>query len=179
MTAIGKYVQVLKTAETQVQATFRVILGDMGLRYRFRTCDSYGDCIDTTLHHGQTSIFVNASPDLPQLSTLPSSGIYELRTYQLVLGYDTVPQFCQIYVQGLADKMAADTTGQSQLKALLSSEAGAAQLNTVLELWRHESIDGSQESRAASRHALKWRAAVQQIARLAVRFDTQLLAPLP
>ena len=102
---------------------------------------------------------------------------YELRTYQLVLGYSTVPKFLALYQEGLADKLAADATGASSLVTLLYSDCGP--LNTVMELWRHESLERSQASRQASRAAPKWRAAIEQIAELSVSFDTQFMRPLP
>jgi len=104
--------------------------------------------------------------------------VYELRTYQLRLGYSTVPRFLELYKAGLEDKLAADSTGQSELVSLLHSEAGAAPLNTVVELWRHESMQGSQVSRAASRGAPAWRKAVGDIAELASTFTTQFLRPV-
>ena len=102
---------------------------------------------------------------------------YELRTYQLQLGYSTVPKFLSLYQEGLADKLQADTSGASTLVTLLYSDCGP--LNNVMELWRHESLERSQASRVASRAAPKWRAAIDQIAGLSVSFDTQFMRPLP
>ena len=104
--------------------------------------------------------------------------VFEMRTYALKLGYDTVPDFLALYGRGLVDKLRVDDSGASRLVTLLYAEAGAAPLNTVVELWRHESAAGSQRSREASRGAAEWRAAIGEIAKLAVRFETQLLAPL-
>ena len=84
---------------------------------------------------------------------------FELRTYELQLGYDTVPNFLEIYSGGLKDKMEHDDSGESRLISLLHSEAGVAPLNTVIELWRHESAQGAQRSRLASRKATSWRRA--------------------
>lgn len=67
---------------------------------------------------------------------------WELRTYQLRLGYDTVPRFLELYGEGLADKLSADDSGASQLATLLYSDSGS--LNVVMELWRHESLQRSQ-----------------------------------
>lgn len=100
---------------------------------------------------------------------------YELRTYQLKLGYDTVPKFLELYGPGLVDKLKADTSGASTLVTLLYSESGP--LNVVMELWRHESMQRSQDSREASRAAGKWKAAVAGIADLAISFHTQFLRP--
>ena len=103
---------------------------------------------------------------------------FELRTYELQLGYDTVPNFLEIYSGGLKDKMEHDDSGESRLISLLHSEAGVAPLNTVMELWRHESAQGAQRSRLASRKATSWRRAVNHIAELSTRFETQLLRPI-
>lgn len=102
----------------------------------------------------------------------------ELRTYQLRLGYDTVPKFLDLYGAGLPEKLAADQTGASELVTLLVSEAGDAPLNTVVEVWRHRSLEGAQESRVASRGAAKWRASIAEIAQLAVQFRTEFWRPL-
>jgi hypothetical protein len=64
------------------------------------------------------------------------SAVYELRRYQLKLGYPTVPDFLKNYGAGLLDKLRADNSGASTLVTLLYNEVGP--LNTVLELWRHE-----------------------------------------
>ena len=78
----------------------------------------------------------------------------------------------------LKNKMEHDDSGESRLISLLHSEAGVAPLNTVIELWRHESAQGAQRSRLASRKATSWRRAVNHIAELSTRFETQLLRPI-
>eukprot|EP00965_Chrysotila_dentata_P144628 4777205-Pleurochrysis_carterae.AAC.3 len=103
--------------------------------------------------------------------------VWELRTYQLQLGYETVPQFLQLFQEGLAEKLAVDDSGASELATLLYSDNGS--LNVVIELWRHASLARSQESRRASRKATRWRQAINDIAKLAVTFDTQLMRPTP
>jgi hypothetical protein len=60
----------------------------------------------------------------------------------------------QQYAEGLQDKLRADQTGASTLVTLLYNEVGP--LNTVLEIWRHESMERSQDSRVASRQAPLW-----------------------
>lgn len=83
---------------------------------------------------------------------------YEMRRYQLKLGYPTVPDFLKYYGQGLQDKLRVDQSGASHLVTLLYNEVGP--LNSVIELWRHETMQRSQESRAASREAALWKQAV-------------------
>jgi len=77
-------------------------------------------------------------PDVAEMSTLPPTSpvCYELRRYQLKLGYPTVPDFLKSYGEGLQDKLRADDSGASTLVTLLYNEVGP--LNTVLELWRHQ-----------------------------------------
>lgn len=59
--------------------------------------------------------------------------IYELRRYQLKLGYDTVPRFLEIYGRGLPSKLSAPGTDPStSLLTVLYSEVGS--LNEVIEL---------------------------------------------
>ena len=48
---------------------------------------------------------------------------WEMRTYQLCLGYSTVPTFLELYSEGLRDKLAADDSGASQLATLLYSDS--------------------------------------------------------
>ena len=87
-----------------------------------------------------------------------------------------MPKFLQLYSAWLKDKLAADDSGASQLATLLYSDCGS--LNIVMELWRHESLQRSQDSRQASRKAVKWREAVNEIATIAHTFDTQFMRPL-
>ena len=107
----------------------------------------------------------------------PSPVAYEMRTYQLQLGYSTVPRFLELYGEGLKDKLAADDSGASDLCTLLYSDCGS--LNVVIEIWRHESLERSMASRQASRKAPKWRAAVNEIAGLAHTFETAMVRPFP
>jgi len=107
----------------------------------------------------------------------PSTVAFEMRTYQLRLGYSTVPQFLQLYGAGLKDKLEADDSGASELCTLLYSDCGS--LNIVIEIWRHSSLEGSMASRQASRKASKWRNAVNDIAELAHTFETAMLRPVP
>jgi len=102
---------------------------------------------------------------------------WELRQYQLVLGYATVPRFLELYTEGLRDKLAADDSGASQLATLLYSDSGS--LNVVVELWRHESMQRAQASRIASRQAAKWKAAIGEIATISTSFSTRMMRPLP
>jgi|TARA_B100000524_G_scaffold43217_1_gene20649 hypothetical protein len=101
---------------------------------------------------------------------------WELRKYQLQLGYDTVPRFLELYKEGLKDKLAADDSGASELATLLYSDSGP--LNVVVELWRHETMQRAQDSRKASRKATKWRSAINEIAKLSTSFDTRFMRPM-
>ena len=101
---------------------------------------------------------------------------WELRSYQLILGYTSVPRFLELYSAGLKDKLAADDSGASQLATLLYSDCGP--LNVVHELWRHESMQRAQDSRVASRKAAKWKEAIGEIASLTTSFKTRYMRPL-
>ena len=106
----------------------------------------------------------------------PSRATWELRSHQLRLGYDAVPEFLKLYSAGLEDKLCVDDSGASALCSLLYSDNGP--LNVVHELWRHESLQRSVDSRVASRKATKWREAIGQIATMATSFETRYLRPL-
>lgn len=120
-------------------------------------------------------------------NTSEQKGIIELRKYQLKLGYDTVPKFLQLYSEALPSKLEAHGTHPTtQLVSLLISDVGS--LNTVYEVWKHggeiigqyEAFCGLQameQSRQASRGAMKWRRSIAEIAELAVTFDTTILKP--
>mmetsp|Transcript_6645 Transcript_6645/g.14498 ORF Transcript_6645/g.14498 Transcript_6645/m.14498 type:complete len:237 (+) Transcript_6645:126-836(+) len=107
-----------------------------------------------------------------------SDAIYELRNYQLVLGYDTVPKFLELYGNGLPSKLAAEGTDPStSLVTLLYSEIGP--LNNVVELWRHGGGSQAMErSRVAARGANQWRSAIANVAKLAQSFDTSIIRPM-
>ena len=76
------------------------------------------------------------------------NGIIELRKYQLKLGYDTVPNFLQLYSEALPSKLnAAGTHPTTELVTILVSDVG--RLNTVYEVWKHGGeVSGGQDSTA-------------------------------
>lgn len=101
--------------------------------------------------------------------------VYELRTYQCHLGYDTVPKLRAHIAAGLPSKVQADTHGQLVLYAFTD----VGQLNNVIELWRFPSMQGSLRARQASRAALPWREAIGKVAPLAQTFTSQFFYPSP
>eukprot|EP00941_MAST-03F_sp_MAST-3F-sp1_P004939 g4939.t1 len=101
-------------------------------------------------------------------------GIYELRKYQLQLGYDTVPQFLDHFLKGLPSKLKG-TNHTTKLISLLNTEVG--NINEVIEVWRHGSTDAMQESRIAARNATEWKYAITSIAKLALNFETTIYKP--
>lgn len=106
------------------------------------------------------------------------TAIYELRRYQLKLGYDTVPRFLEMYGSGLPSKLSAvGTDASTSLVTLLYTEVGS--LNEVIELWRHGGgTMAMEQSRRAARGATEWRKAIAEIAGLAVSFTTTIHKPL-
>ena len=62
--------------------------------------------------------------------------------------------------------------------SLAAAENGARVRTDGQELWRHESMQRAQESRAASRKAAKWKAAIGEIAELTTSFTTTYMRPL-
>ena len=114
---------------------------------------------------------------LGDMSGSTTDCIYEIRRYQLKLGYDTVPNFLSIYKNGLPSKLnAPGTDPTTTLVTLLYSEVG--QLNEVIEIWRHGSTDAMEKSRVASRSAEEWRKSIAQIADLATVFTSSIHKPL-
>ena len=104
--------------------------------------------------------------------------IYELRRYQLKLGYDTVPKFLDHYAKGLPSKLeAAGTHPSTSLCSVLYSDIGS--LNEVIELWRHGGgSNGMVQSREAARSASEWKSAIASIADLAISFRSTVHKPV-
>ena len=104
--------------------------------------------------------------------------IYELRRYQLKLGYDTVPTFMSHFAAGLPSKLAAPGTHPStSLCSVLHSDIGS--LNEVFEIWRHGAgTAGMMQSREAARSADEWKACIGAIAELAVSFRSTVHRPV-
>jgi hypothetical protein len=109
----------------------------------------------------------------------PASGgappVFELRRYQLGLGYGAAPEATAALAAALPAKIAAD--GAGRLLYMAHTEFGP--LNALLELWRYPSAAACAAGRAASRGVPAWRAAVAQVAPLAQRFDSALLLAAP
>jgi hypothetical protein len=101
--------------------------------------------------------------------------VFELRRYQLGLGYGAAPEATAALAAALPAKIAAD--GAGQLLYMAHTEFGP--LNALLELWRYPSAAACAAGRVASRGVPVWRAAVAQVAPLAQRFDSALLHAAP
>jgi len=109
---------------------------------------------------------------------LPSDkAIYEVRRYQLILGYDTVPKFIDFYKNGLGSKLSVSKEAGSHFCSLLYTELGS--LNEVIELWRHEGVEGMEQSRVLSRQSDPWKKAIGNVAPLALSFRNTILRPVP
>ena len=108
----------------------------------------------------------------------PSAASYEIRKYQLQLGYDSVPQFLDYYAKGLPSKLGATGTDPStSLCTLLFSDVG--NLNEVLEVWRHgNGTPAMAASRQAARGATEWREAIANIASITKSFQTTIHKPI-
>jgi hypothetical protein len=104
-------------------------------------------------------------------------GIYEVRKYQLILGYDVVPKFIELYCSGLQSKLEASKGAGSRFCSLLHSEVGM--VNQVMEIWRHDAVDAMVKSRVLSRQSQLWSKAVANIAPLAHSFTNTVYAPTP
>ena len=102
-------------------------------------------------------------------------GIYEYRRYRLKLGYDTVPAFYELYEAGLPSKTKNQHDG-TMLTTVMHSDIGV--LNEVIEIWRHESLEGMEQSRVMAREAGEWREAIGEIAKLAVQFQNSVHRPV-
>ena len=70
----------------------------------------------------------------PGTNAPESRGVYELRSYQLVPGYDTVPKIRQMFKDGLPSKIAAD--GHGRLVAFAARYSAAAFPRSIIALRR-------------------------------------------
>ena len=156
--------------------------------------NQYNQLVNTCMMSVQSNIFVeapfvsstnyvcglepgNVEQKLEGIAAGTGLGVYEIRRYQLKLGYDTVPNFLQLYEEGLPSKLNADGTDPSTtLVTLLYSEVGP--LNSVIEIWRHDDTSAMERSRVAARSAEKWRDSIAQIATLANVFTSSIYKPL-
>jgi len=103
-------------------------------------------------------------------------GIFEVRRYKLILGYDTVPAFMDMYAKGVEAKVLAGQDEGTKLQTLMYNEIG--ELNEVIEIWRHEGVNGMARSRAMAREAGEWKEAVGGIAKIAKSFTNTIHTPL-
>lgn len=151
----------------------------------------FQDNVKPFIHLQQSSVYVEAP--LAKQANLEGMGgltgtkkylldsphtILEIRRYCLKLGYDTVPNFLNLYGEGLPSKLAAPGTDpETYLVSLLYSEVG--RLNEVIEIWKHgNGAEGMETSRVAARGAQEWRKAIGSIARLAIEFRTSIHRPI-
>ena len=120
--------------------------------------------------------FANSSS--PGSDEANPDAIYEVRRYQLKLGYTTVPKWLELYSAGLPSKLnAPGTDPTSSLVTVIYNEVGS--LNEVIELWRHGAGTGAMEtSRQAARGAHEWRQAIANIAELAITFHSTIQKPM-
>ena len=125
--------------------------------------------------HGMAN---EASPGTSSDDGSGSLTSYEIRRYQLKLGYDTVPNFFKFYSAGLPSKLNASGTDPStSLVTLLYNDTG--NLNEVIEIWRHgEGTKAMQISREAARTATEWREAIGNIANIATNFRSTIHKPV-
>ena len=108
---------------------------------------------------------------------LGSNPVFEYRRYKLVLGYDTVPKFLNLYESGLPSKLKAEGTDPTtSLVTVMCGDVG--RLNEVIEIWRHgDGIAAMERSRIAARSANEWRHAIAAIAPLAIEFTSTIHKP--
>lgn len=101
--------------------------------------------------------------------------IYEIRHYQLVPGYDSVPNLINIFCQGLPDKLAACGSLTGELILLAHSDISI--LNQFVEIWRYPSPSSCIIHREASRNAKIWRSSIAEAAKITVAFQNRIMIP--
>lgn len=109
--------------------------------------------------------------------TKTNPGVFELRAYQLELGYNPIPKLIDHMAQGLPSKLATDTAKNGALIGMFYSDVG--RLNRFVEVWRYDSARNHIAAREAARDAREWRECVGNIAPMVQMFDTKLTEPTP
>ena len=102
-------------------------------------------------------------------------GVFELRAYQLELGYNPIPKLVAHMAEGLPSKLASDPDENGALVGMFYSDVG--RLNRFVEVWRYDSAQKHIAAREAARGAQTWRACVGHIAPMVQMFDTKLTEP--
>jgi hypothetical protein len=113
--------------------------------------------------------------DLVSGTSREGRGVFEIRTYQLELGYGPIPKLIEHMVKGLPSKLASDVHARGTLVGMFYSDVG--RLNRFLEIWRFASFQDHVEVREAAREAKEWREAIGSIAPMVQMFDTKLVEP--
>ena len=106
---------------------------------------------------------------------LSRPGVFELRAYQLELGYNPIPKLVAHMAEGLPSKLASDPDENGALVGMFYSDVG--RLNRFVEVWRYDSAQKHIAAREAARGAQTWRACVGHIAPMVQMFDTKLTEP--
>lgn len=104
-----------------------------------------------------------------------AAGVFEMRTYQLELGYNPVPKLIGHMVEGLPSKLASDPDELGALVGMFYSDVG--RLNRFVEVWRYPSFQDHIRVREAARTAIKWRETIGAIAPMVQMFETKLCIP--
>ena len=115
----------------------------------------------------------DVSRDASRASARP--GVFELRAYQLELGYNPIPKLIAHMADGLPSKLASDPDEKGALIGMFYSDVG--RLNRFVEVWRYDSAQNHIAAREAARGAQAWRACVGHIAPMVQMFDTKLTEP--
>ena len=102
-------------------------------------------------------------------------GVFEVRTYQLELGYNPIPKLVAHMTEGLPSKLASDPNRVGRLVGMFYSDVGG--LNRFVEVWRYPSFQDHIRVREAARTAEKWRETIGAIAPMVQMFDTKLCVP--
>ena len=151
-------------------------------------------CQDTEsmLEKHTSEMYLPATPCLEAIAKSPSDarafsrwkafsdendkpGVFELRAYQLELGYNPIPKLVAHMAEGLPSKLASDPDENGALIGMFYSDVG--RLNRFVEVWRYDSAQKHIAAREAARGAQTWRACVGNIAPMVQMFDTKLTEP--
>ena len=102
--------------------------------------------------------------------------VYEIRKYQLGLGYTAVPEFLEVFAEGVKAKVKCQDPS-TQLATVMFTEVG--RLNEVIEVWRHGAgVSAMRRSREMAREAPEWKECIATLAGKAESFENQIVKPL-
>jgi NIPSNAP len=174
---LGDFVHIYHYASLEERATKRKLMGQDARWTAF--LEKSRPCLKSQRSEIFVPLALDTSVDTPAYFDLHDVGsgtaVYEIRHYQLVPGYESIPKMQAIFNRGLPDKLRACGTSTGQLILLAASSYSV--LNQLIEIWRYPSVTASLQHREASRKAKIWNETIADAAKLTQTFQNRIMLP--